>query len=96
MDTLYPRIKNNIVLAIDRSSFATYAKIDFREADSFGLCLKKQIYLYRRLLSEFKFHLIHEDKGPLLYLPLDKTLSISNLIKETMDDCIIKMEREYG
>ncbi|MEA4873393.1 MAG: hypothetical protein VB076_11375 [Synergistaceae bacterium] len=94
MDTLYAHIKDNIILAIEKSSFATYAKIDFREADSFGLCLKKEIHLYRRLLSEFKFDLIHEDKGLLLYVHPDKTLPISNLIKETMDDYITKMERE--
>lgn len=46
MDTLYARIKENIVLDIEKYSYAFYAKIDFRKADSFGLCLKKHIYLY--------------------------------------------------
>lgn len=83
MDTLYSRIKNNIVLVIEKSPFVTYTEINFREADSFGLCLKKEIHLYSRLLAETKFNLIHEDKGLLLYVHPDKNPSISNFINET-------------
>ena len=67
MDILYASIKHDIILAIERSVIATYAKIDFRSADSFGLCLKKQIHIYRRLLSELNFTPFMEEIGIILF-----------------------------
>lgn len=95
MDTLYARIKYNIALAIERCSLFTYPKIEFRKADSFGLCLKKHIHLYRQILKELKFDFMYEDKGILLYVHPDNNSSTPNFIKETMDYCIIKMERNF-
>ena len=98
MDTLYASIKHNIILAIERSAIATYAKIDFRQADSFGLCLKKQIHIYRRLLSELNFAPFSEESGIVLFFCQDKNSSaFANLsqLKETLDEQILKMEREY-
>lgn len=98
MDTLYACIKHNIILAIERSAIATYAKIDFRKADSFGLCLKKHVQGYRRLLSELNFTPFSEEKGITLFVCQDKTpQEFANLsqLKETLDEYIIKMERDY-
>ena len=97
MDTLYASIKHDIILAIERSAVATYAKIDFRSADSFGLCLKKQIHIYRRLLSELNFAPFSEEKGITLFVCQDKNPSaFANLsqLKETLDEYIMTMERE--
>lgn len=98
MDTLYASIKNNIILAIERSSFSTYAKIDFRKADSFGLCLKKHVQIYRHLLSELNFTPFSEEKGITLFVCQDKNPSaFTNLskLKETLDEYIMTMERKY-
>ena len=98
MDTLYASIKHDIILAIERSAIATYAKIDFRSADSFGLCLKKQIHIYRRLLSELNFAQFREESGIVLFFCQDKNPSaFANLsqLKETLDERIMTMEREY-
>ncbi len=95
MDTFYVRIKDYIVLIIERSSYTSYAKIDFRKVASFGLCLKKHIHLYYQLLAELKFDPMHEDKSFLLCVYQDQNSSISNFINETLYDCIIKREREY-
>jgi len=95
MDTLYASIKHDIILAIERSSFSTYAKIDFREADSFGLCLKKHIQIYRHLLSELNFIPFSEEKGFTLFVCQDKNPSaFANLsqLKETLDEYISKLE----
>jgi len=98
MDTLYASIKHDIILAIERSSFSTYAKIDFRQADSFGLCLKKQIHIYRRLLSELNFAPFKEEPGLMLFVHKQRNTSpfpdLSQL-KETLDERIMTMEREY-
>jgi len=97
MDTLYASIKHDIILAIERSSFSTYAKIDFRQADSFGLCLKKQIHIYRRLLSELNFAPFKEEPGLMLFVHKQRNTSpfpdLSKL-KETLDERIMTMERE--
>lgn len=90
MDTLCARIKEKTVLTTERSLFATYVKIDFREAEPFGICLKKHMHPYNQFLAELKFDLMHEDKGLLLYVHPDKSPSISNLIKKTIDDYIIE------
>ena len=98
MDTLYASIKHDIILAIERSSFSTYAKIDFRKADSFGLCLKKQIHIYHRLLSELNFAPFSEEKGITLFVCQDKNPSAFtdlSQLKETLDERIMTMEREY-
>ncbi|MDY9920863.1 MAG: hypothetical protein U2P59_03450 [Synergistota bacterium] len=98
MDTLYARIKHNIILAIERSVIATYAKIDFRKADSFGLCLKKHVHIYRRLLSELNFTPFSEDPGIILFVCQDKNPSLfasPSQLKETLDEQIMTMEREY-
>ena len=74
MDTLYVRIKDNIVHAIERSSFATYAQIDLREANLFELCPKKEIHLYSRIIAELESELIHKGKYPFLYVNQDQNL----------------------
>ena len=97
MDTLYASIKNDIILAIERSAIATYAKIDFRSADSFGLCLKRYVNIYRHLLSELKFIPFREESGIVLFFCQDKNSSaFANLsqLKETLDERIMTMERE--
>lgn len=97
MDTLYASIEHDIILAIERSSFSTYAKIDFRKADSFGLCLKRDVHMYRHLLSELNFVPFMEESGIILFVCQDKTPStFTNLsqLKETLDEHIMKMERE--
>jgi len=95
MDTLYASIKDNIILAIERSAIATYAKIDFRKADSFGLCLKKHVHIYRRLLSELNFTPFSEEPGLMLFVHKDRNTSpfpdLSQL-KETLDECIMTLE----
>lgn len=98
MDILYASIKDNIILAIERSAIATYAKIDFRSADCFGICLKKQIHIYRRLLSELDFAPFSEEKGFTLFICQGKNPSaFTNLsqLKETLDEYIMTMERKY-
>ena len=98
MDTLYASIKHNIILAIERSAIATYAKIDFRKADSFALCLKKHVHVYHRLLSELNFTPFSEEKGIILFVHQDEISStFTNLseLKKTLDEYIITMEREY-
>lgn len=99
MDTLYACIKDNIILAIERSAIATYAKIDFRKADSFGLCLKKHVHIYHRLLSELNFTPFSEEKGITLFVCQDNNTSstFTNMyqLKETLDEHIMAMEREY-
>lgn len=98
MDILYASIKHDIILAIERSAIATYAKIDFRSADSFGLCLKRYVNIYRRLLSELKFIPFREESGIVLFFCQDKNPSaFANLsqLKETLDERIMTMEREY-
>ncbi len=95
MDTLYASIKHDIILAIERSAIATYAKIDFRSADSFGLCLKKHVQIYHRLLSELNFIPFSEEKGFTLFVCQDKNPSaFTNLsqLKETLDKRISKLE----
>ena len=98
MDILYASIKHDIILAIERSSFATYAKVDFRKASSFGLCLKKQVLIYRRMLSALNFTPFSEEKGITLFVCQDKNpsafINLSKL-KETLDEYIMTMEREY-
>ena len=97
MDTLYASIKNDIVFAIERSSFSTYAKIDFRKADSFGLCLNKHVQGYQRLLSDLNFTLFSEEPGLMLFVHKQRNTSpfpdLSQL-KETLDEHIMTMERE--
>ena len=98
MDTLYASTKHDIILAIERSAIATYAKIDFRSADSFGLCLKRYVNIYRQLLSELKFVPFREESGIVLFFCQDKNpLAFANLsqLKETLDEQIMTMEREY-
>ena len=98
MDTLYASIKNDIVFAIERSSFSTYAKIDFRKADSFGLCLNKHVQGYQRLLSELDFTPFKEEPGIVLFFYQAKNPSaFANLsqLKETLDERIMALEREY-
>lgn len=98
MDILYASIKHDIILAIERSAIATYAKIDFRKADSFGLCLKKHVHIYQRLLSELNFTSFSKGKGIILFVCQDKNPSaFANLskLKETLDERIMTMEREY-
>lgn len=98
MDTLYASIKHNIILAIERSSFSTYERIDFRKAGSFGLCLKKHIHFYRQLFSELNFVPFSEETGIILFVCQDKNSSVfSNLyqLKKDMDEHIMTMEREY-
>lgn len=98
MDTLYASIKHDIILAIERSSFSTYAKIDFRKADPFGLCLEKHVQIYRRLLSELNFTSFSEESGIMLFVFQDKNPSVfANLsqLKETLDEQIMTMEKEY-
>lgn len=98
MDTLYASIKHDIILAIERSAVATYAKIDFRKADSFGLCLKKHVHIYHRLLSELNFIPFSEEKGFTLFVCQDKNPSaFANLsqLKKTLDEYIMTMERKY-
>ena len=98
MDTLYASIKNDIVFAIERSSFSTYAKIDFRKADSFGLCLNKYVQGYQRLLSDLNFSPFKEEPGLMLFVHKQRNTSpfpdLSKL-KETLDERIMTMEREY-
>ena len=98
MDTLYASIKNDIVFAIERSSFSTYAKIDFRKADSFGLCLNKHVQGYQRLLSDLNFSQFKEKPGIMLFVHKQRNTSpfpdLSQL-KETLDNRIMTMEREY-
>ena len=97
MDTLYASIKHDIILAIERSSFSTYAKIDFRKADSFGLCLNKYVHSYRHLLSDLNFTLFSEEPGLMLFVHKQRNTSpfpdLSQL-KETLDERIMTMERE--
>ena len=98
MDTLYTSIKHDIIVAIERSEIATYAKIDFRKADSFGLCLKRDVHMYRHLLSELNFIPFMEESGIILFVCQDKTPStFTNLpqLKKTLDEQIMTMEREY-
>ena len=98
MDTLYASIKNDIILAIERSSFSTYAKIDFRKADSFGLCLKKHVHGYQRLLSDLNFSQFKEEPGLMLFVHKQRNTSpFPDLLKlkETIDEHIMTMEREY-
>ena len=98
MDTLYASIKHDIILAIERSSFPTYAKIDFRKADSFGLCLNKHVQGYRRLLSELNFTPLNEDPGIIIFVHKDNDPSVfanRSKLKETLDECIMTMEKEY-
>ena len=98
MDTLYASIKDNIMLAIERSSFSTYAMIDFRKADSFGLCLHKHVHSYRRMLSDLNFTPFSEEPGLMLFVHKQRSTSpfpdLSKL-KETLDEHIMSMEREY-
>lgn len=97
MDILYASIKHDIILAIERSAIATYAKIDFRSADSFGLCLKRYVHIYRRLLSELNFTPFSEEKGIILFVHQDEISStFTNLseLKETLDEYIMTMEKE--
>lgn len=98
MDTLYASIKNDIIFAIERSSFSTYAKIDFRNVNSFGLCLKKHVQIYRRLLSELNFIPFTEEKGITLFVCQDKNSSaFTNLfqLKKNLDEHIMAMEKKY-
>ena len=98
MDTLYASVKDNIILEIERSSFSTYAKIDFRKADSFGLCLKKHVHSYQRLLSDLNFTPFTEEPGLMLFVHKERNTSpFPDLfkLKETLDECIMTMEREY-
>lgn len=98
MDTLYASIKNDIILAIERSSFSTYAKIDFRKADSFGLCLNKYVHSYRHLLSDLNFTMFSEEPGLMLFVHKQRNTSpFPDLykLKETLDERIMTMEREY-
>lgn len=98
MDTLYASIKHDIILAIERSSFSTYAKIDFRKADSFGLCPNKHVQGYQRLLSDLNFTLFSEEPGLMLFVHQQRNTSpFTNLsqLKETLDERIMTMEREY-
>lgn len=95
MDILYSCIKGDVLLAIERSAFATYAKIDFRNADTSGSCVKKYVSIYRRLLTELNFTIMLEDKDIFLFVCKDKKAPASNFIKETIDDRIIQIEREY-
>ena len=97
MDTLYASIKHDIILAIERSSFSTYAKIDFRKADSFGLCLNKHVQGYQRLLSDLNFSPLTEEPGIMLFVHKQRNTSpFSNLsqLKETLDERIMALERE--
>ena len=97
MDTLYASIKHDIILAIERSSFSTYAKIDFRKADSFGLCLNKHLQGYQRLLSDLNFSPLTEEPGIMLFVHKQRNTSpFSNLsqLKETLDERIMALERE--
>ena len=86
MNTFYARKKDNIVLDIEKYPYAFYAKIDFRKALSFGLCLKKHIYPYNQ------FDFMHEDKSLSLYAHPDKNPFIANFINEIMNDHTINME----
>lgn len=98
MDTLYASIKHDIILVIGRSSVSTYAKIGFKKADSFGLCLKKHVQIYRHLLSELNFTSFSEESGIMLFVCQDKNPSLfasPSQLKETLDEQILKMEREY-
>ena len=98
MDILYASIKHDIILAIERSSFSTYAKIDFRKADSFGLCLNKHVQGYQRLLSDLNFSPFKEEPGLMLFVHKQRNTSpFPNLsqLKETLDKYIMTMEREY-
>lgn len=95
MDTIYASIKHDIILAIERSAFATYAKIDFRKADPFGLCLEKHVQIYRRLLSELNFTSFSEESGIMLFVCQDKNPSLfasPSQLKETLDEHIRKLE----
>lgn len=97
MDILYASIKHDIILAIERSVIATYAKIDFRKADSFGLCLNKHVQGYQRLLSELDFTPFKEEPGLMLFVHKQRNTSpFTNLsqLKETLDERIMTMERE--
>ena len=97
MDTLYISIKNDIILAIERSSFSTYAKIDFRKADSFGLCLNKHVQGYQRLLSDLNFSPFKEESGLMLFVHKQRNTSLfTNLsqLKETIDNRIMTMDRD--
>lgn len=93
MDTVYARIKDHIVLAIERSLFATYAEINFSKAHSSGLLQKKHIHLYNQLLTEFKFDFMYGDESLSLYVQTDKPSSIPNFIKDTIGDYIVRIER---
>ena len=96
MDTLYASIKHDIILAIERSAIATYAKIDFRQADSFGLCLNKHVHMYRHLLSDLNFTPFTEEPGLMLFVHKERNTSpFPDLfkLKETLDECIMTMER---
>jgi hypothetical protein len=60
--------------------------------------LKKQIHIYRRLLSELNFAPFSEEKGITLFVCQDKNPSaFANLsqLKETLDEYIMTMEKEY-
>ncbi|MCK9558279.1 MAG: hypothetical protein M0R50_09605 [Candidatus Cloacimonetes bacterium] len=97
MDTLYASIKHDIILAIERSSFSTHAKIDFRKTSSFGLCLNKYVHSYQQLLSDLNFTLFSEEPGIMLFVHKERNTSpfpdLSKL-KKTMDEWIMTMERE--
>ena len=97
MDTLYASIEHDIILAIERSSFSTYAKIDFRKADSFGLCLNKHVQGYQRLLSDLNFSQFKEKPGIMLFVHKQRNTSpfpdLSQL-KETIDNRIMTMDRD--
>lgn len=97
MDTLYASTKHDIILAIERSAVTTYAKIDFRKADSVGLCLKRYVNIYRQLLSELNFIPFKEESSIILFVCQDKETSVfSNLsqLKRTLDERIMTLERE--
>jgi len=98
MENLYIHMNRRITLMIERSSFSIFANIDFRNADPSEPNLKRYTDIYRRLLSELNFTPISEQPGLMLFVQKDKNPSaFYNLskLKETLDERIIKMEKEY-
>lgn len=98
MEDLYIHKNDSIKLVIERSSFSIFANIDFRDANPSEPTLKKYADIYRQLLLELNFSPISEQPGLMLFVHKDKNPSaFSNLskLKETLDEQIMTMERDY-
>lgn len=98
MDTLYASIKHDIILAIDRSSFSIFANIDFRDTYPSDPNQKKYVDIYRRLLSELNFCTFSEEADLILFeWKNDYPSAFNDLsqLKQTLDERIMTMEREY-